>query len=46
MKVVIDTNVLLVCIISHDRDFLPLKNLPFPKVEVIDTEVFKLRLGI
>jgi uncharacterized protein len=33
-------------IISHDRDFLPLKNIPFPKVEVIDTQAFRKRLKI
>lgn len=33
-------------IISHDRDFSILKNLSFPRVEVIDTEDFKLRLSI
>jgi uncharacterized protein len=33
-------------IVSHDRDFLPLKTLPFPKVDVIDTDTFKNRLNI
>jgi uncharacterized protein len=31
----IATNAL--CIVSHDNDFKPLKNIPFPKVIVIDT---------
>jgi uncharacterized protein len=31
----IATNAL--CIVSHDNDFKPLKNVPFPKVIVIDT---------
>ncbi len=33
-------------IVSHDRDFIPLKNIPFPKVEVIDTEILKTKLNI
>ncbi len=33
-------------IVSHDRDFLPLRHIPFPKVEVIDSESFKMALGI
>ena len=28
------------CIVSHDRDFLPLRAIEFPKVAVVDTEVF------
>lgn len=30
-----------VCIVSHDRDFLPLRAIEFPKVAVVDTEVFR-----
>jgi uncharacterized protein len=30
-----------VCIVSHDRDFLPLRDIEFPKVAVVDTEVFR-----
>lgn len=30
-----------VCIVSHDRDFLPLRAIEFPKVAVVDTEGFK-----
>lgn len=30
-----------VCIVSHDRDFLPLRAIGFPKVAVVDTDVFK-----
>ena len=30
-----------VCIVSHDRDFLPLKDIAFPKVAVVDTEGFR-----
>ena len=33
-----------VCIVSHDRDFLPLRAIEFPKVAVVDTEVFKALL--
>lgn len=32
-------------IVSHDKDFNLLKKIKFPKVEVINTDVFKLRLG-
>lgn len=34
----IATNAL--CIVSHDRDFLPLRAIEFPKVAVVDTEGF------
>ncbi len=30
-----------VCIVSHDRDFLPLQAIEFPKVTVVDTEFFR-----
>lgn len=30
-----------VCIVSHDRDFLPLCKVGFPKVAVVDTETFR-----
>ncbi|MFD1470560.1 PIN domain-containing protein [Hymenobacter caeli] len=30
-----------VCIVSHDRDFLPLQHIEFPKVAVVDTEAFR-----
>ena len=30
-----------VCIVSHDRDFLPLRAIEFPKVAVVDTETFR-----
>ena len=30
-----------VCIVSHDRDFLPLQSIAFPKVAVMDTEAFR-----
>ena len=30
-----------VCIVSHDRDFLPLRAIEFPKAAVVDTQVFK-----
>lgn len=26
------------CLVSHDRDFLPLRTIEFPKVAVVDTE--------
>lgn len=29
------------CIVSHDRDFLPLRAIEFPKVAVVDTEGFR-----
>lgn len=29
------------CIVSHDRDFLPLRAIEFPKVTVVDTEAFR-----
>jgi putative PIN family toxin of toxin-antitoxin system len=29
-----------VCIVSHDRDFLPLQTIEFPKVAVVDTGKF------
>lgn len=29
------------CIVSHDRDFLPLRAIEFPKVAVVDTEAFR-----
>ncbi|TDN40429.1 putative toxin-antitoxin system toxin component, PIN family [Hymenobacter sp. UV11] len=29
-----------VCIVSHDRDFLPLRSIEFPKVVVVDTVKF------
>lgn len=29
-----------VCIVSHDRDFLPLRTVGFPKVTVVDTGAF------
>ena len=28
------------CIVSHDRDFLPLRHIAFPKVAVVDTAAF------
>lgn len=28
-------------IVSHDRDFLPLQSIGFPKVAVVDTEAFR-----
>lgn len=31
-------------IVSHDNDFKILKNITFPKVEVIDTDAFKKQL--
>lgn len=31
-------------IVSHDTDFKPLKDVPFPKVVVLDTEQFKKML--
>ncbi len=33
-------------IVSHDTDFKPLKKIPFPKVEVIDSDEFKGRLSL
>ncbi len=30
-----------VCIVSHDRDFLPLRAIEFPKVAVVDTVEFR-----
>ncbi|RYE13946.1 MAG: PIN domain-containing protein, partial [Sphingobacteriaceae bacterium] len=30
-----------VCIVSHDRDFLPLRAIEFPKVAVVDTAGFR-----
>ena len=30
-----------VCIVSHDRDFLPLRMVGFPKVVVVNTEIFR-----
>jgi putative PIN family toxin of toxin-antitoxin system len=33
-------------IVSHDKDFKPLKNIDFPKVKVIDTEEFKKYLDL
>lgn len=30
-----------VCIVSHDRDFLPLRAIEFPKVAVVDTVRFQ-----
>ena len=30
-----------VCIVSHDRDFLPLRAIESPKVTVVDTEAFQ-----
>ncbi|WP_254245083.1 putative toxin-antitoxin system toxin component, PIN family [Hymenobacter sp. BRD67] len=35
-----------VCIVSHDRDFLPLRAIEFPKVAVVDTEVFRGLLSL
>jgi putative PIN family toxin of toxin-antitoxin system len=29
------------CIVSHDRDFLPLREIEFPKVAVVDTVGFR-----
>lgn len=29
------------CLVSHDRDFLPLREIEFPKVAVVDTEAFR-----
>lgn len=29
------------CIVSHDRDFLPLRAVGFPKVTVVDTKEFR-----
>lgn len=29
------------CIVSHDRDFLPLQHIEFPKVAVVDTAGFR-----
>lgn len=29
------------CIVSHDRDFLPLQTIGFPKVAVVDTAAFR-----
>ena len=29
------------CIVSHDRDFLPLRDIEFPKVAVVDVEGFR-----
>jgi hypothetical protein len=29
------------CIVSHDRDFSPLRAIEFPKVAVVDTVGFK-----
>ena len=33
-----------VCLVSHDRDFLPLRDIEFPKVAVVDTEGFRTDL--
>jgi uncharacterized protein len=33
-------------IVSHDKDFNPLKKIPFPKVKVIDSNAFKKKLGL
>jgi predicted nucleic acid-binding protein len=30
-----------VCIVSHDRDFLPLRAIEFPKVAVVDMDGFR-----
>jgi putative PIN family toxin of toxin-antitoxin system len=30
-----------ICIVSHDRDFLPLQNIEFPKLAVVNTDVFR-----
>ncbi|RZK16436.1 MAG: putative toxin-antitoxin system toxin component, PIN family [Hymenobacter sp.] len=30
-----------VCLVSHDRDFLPLRAIEFPKVAVVDTAGFR-----
>lgn len=30
-----------VCIVSHDRDFLPLQAIEFPKMTVVDTGFFR-----
>ncbi|GAA3963040.1 putative toxin-antitoxin system toxin component, PIN family [Hymenobacter antarcticus] len=32
------------CIVSHDRDFLPLKDIEFPKMTVVDTYAFRVLL--
>ncbi|RZK15882.1 MAG: putative toxin-antitoxin system toxin component, PIN family [Hymenobacter sp.] len=34
-----------VCIVSHDRDFLPLREIEFPKVAVVNTAGFKVLLN-
>jgi uncharacterized protein len=33
-------------IVRHDKDFNPLKKIPFPKVKVIDSNAFKKKLGL
>lgn len=30
-----------VCLVSHDRDFLPLREIEFPRVAVVDTAGFR-----
>lgn len=33
-------------IVTHDKDFNPLKDIEFPKVEIIDSNAFKKELGL
>ncbi len=35
-----------VCIVSHDRDFLPLREIEFPKVAMVDTAGFRELLSL
>lgn len=33
-------------IVTHDKDFNLLKNIEFPKVHILDTDAFKIDLGL